>query len=99
MKNKRIVCCSLLILLMGMIYSPVQAQQKQDAQAVYHLDVKKSNLFWKAPKNRHNGFTLFGEADTGSENKVVMILHGPKGITRNVIQDRKGNIWIASWEG
>ena len=24
---------------------------------------------------------------------------GPNGITRNIIEDRKGNIWIASWEG
>lgn len=24
---------------------------------------------------------------------------GPNGIVRNIIQDRKGNIWIASWEG
>lgn len=25
--------------------------------------------------------------------------HGPRNITRNVLQDRKGNIWLASWEG
>jgi ligand-binding sensor domain-containing protein len=25
--------------------------------------------------------------------------HGPTSIVRNIIQDRKGNIWIASWEG
>jgi ligand-binding sensor domain-containing protein len=32
-----------------------------------------------------------------SENKEVITSHGL--ITRNIIQDRKGNIWIASWEG
>ncbi|GHN02441.1 hypothetical protein WSM22_39300 [Cytophagales bacterium WSM2-2] len=25
--------------------------------------------------------------------------NGPNSITRNIIQDRKGNIWMASWEG
>lgn len=34
-----------------------------------------------------------------SENKEVITSHGPETITRNIIQDRKGNIWIASWEG
>ncbi|WP_426672141.1 ligand-binding sensor domain-containing protein [Mucilaginibacter sp. McL0603] len=34
-----------------------------------------------------------------SENKEVITSHGPNRITRNIIQDRKGNIWIASWEG
>ena len=60
MKNKRNVFASIIILLAGVIYLPVLAQQKDDAQnAVYQLDVKKSTLFWKAPKNRHNGFILF----------------------------------------
>ena len=34
-----------------------------------------------------------------SENKGVITAHGPKWITRNVIQDRKGNIWIAAFDG
>ncbi|MEJ7681880.1 MAG: two-component regulator propeller domain-containing protein [Segetibacter sp.] len=34
-----------------------------------------------------------------SETKDVITSHGPNSITRNIIQDRKGNIWIASWEG
>jgi polyisoprenoid-binding protein YceI len=60
MKNKRNVFASIIILLAGVIYLPVLAQQKDGAQdAVYQLDVKKSKLFWKAPKNRHNGFILF----------------------------------------
>lgn len=25
--------------------------------------------------------------------------HGPKNITRNVLQDKKGNFWFATWEG
>jgi len=60
MKNKNNVLCGLIIMLAGVIYFPVLAQQKNGAQdVVYQLDVKKSKLFWKAPKNRHNGFILF----------------------------------------
>jgi hypothetical protein len=47
-------------MLAGVAYVPLLAQQKNDAQdVIYQLDVKKSKLFWKAPKNRHNGFILF----------------------------------------
>jgi len=50
MNNKRNVLSCLIILLAGVIYFPVQAQQKNGAQdVVYQLDVKKSKLFWKAP--------------------------------------------------
>jgi ligand-binding sensor domain-containing protein len=34
-----------------------------------------------------------------SETKGVITPHGPKWITRNIIQDRKGNIWIAAFDG
>jgi len=27
------------------------------------------------------------------------VISGPNSITRNIIQDRKGNIWLASWQG
>ncbi|SEO58911.1 Two component regulator propeller [Mucilaginibacter gossypiicola] len=33
------------------------------------------------------------------ETKEVSISHGPNRITRNIIQDRKGNIWIAAFDG
>src|SRR3984957_9514162 len=33
------------------------------------------------------------------ENKGVITSHGPKWITRNIIQDTKGNIWIAAFDG
>jgi len=60
MKNKKNGLSCLIILLAGVIYFPVQAQQKHDDKTViYQLDVKKSKLLWKAPKNRHNGFILF----------------------------------------
>jgi ligand-binding sensor domain-containing protein len=34
-----------------------------------------------------------------SENKGVSTSHGPKWITRKIIQDKKGNIWIAAFDG
>lgn len=68
MKNKRNVFYSLLIILAGVIYFPVQAQQKNGAQGVV-------------------------------ETKGVTAFQGPNSIVRTIKQDRKGNIWIASWEG
>ncbi|MGH2563287.1 MAG: two-component regulator propeller domain-containing protein, partial [Ginsengibacter sp.] len=43
--------------------------------------------------------TDFPTGNIKSESKDVITSYGPKSITRNIIQDRKGNIWIASWEG
>ena len=37
--------------------------------------------------------------NTRSETKDAIISHGPTNISRTIIQDRKGNLWIASWEG
>lgn len=34
-----------------------------------------------------------------SETKDVVNLSGPNEITRTIIKDRKGNIWMASWRG
>jgi len=34
-----------------------------------------------------------------SETQDVTQYSGPNRITRNIIQDRKGNIWMATWEG
>ena len=33
------------------------------------------------------------------DSKTIKSLHGPKSIVRNIIQDKKGDIWLASWEG
>ena len=34
-----------------------------------------------------------------SETKDIVTSYGPQRITRNIIQDRKGNIWIAAFDG
>ena len=33
------------------------------------------------------------------ETKGVITSHGPGSLVRKIVQDRKGNIWMASWEG
>jgi ligand-binding sensor domain-containing protein len=33
------------------------------------------------------------------ESTAITAAHGPQSITRNILQDKKGNIWLASWEG
>lgn len=68
MKTKRNDFYSLLIILAGVTYFPVQAQQKSGAKDVV-------------------------------ETKDTTTSHGPNSIVRTIKQDRKGNIWIASWEG
>jgi ligand-binding sensor domain-containing protein len=51
------------------------------------------------------GGIQFGEAQQKNvvpdaiETKDVSTSQGPKGIVRTIKQDRKGNIWITSWEG
>ena len=33
------------------------------------------------------------------ETSSIMTLNGPFSITRNILQDKKGNIWLATWQG
>ena len=33
------------------------------------------------------------------ESKAIASPYGPTDITRNVLEDSKGNIWLATWEG
>jgi hypothetical protein len=62
MKNKETVLNSVII-----IDPPAHARQEQGLQAViYQPDVKKSKLFPKAPKKRHNGFMLFNSGPLGN---------------------------------
>ncbi|PTS98761.1 histidine kinase [Pedobacter sp. HMWF019] len=68
MKNKKNVFYSLLIILAGVIYLPVLAQQKNGTRDVV-------------------------------ETKGIVNSPEPNRITRNIIQDKKGNIWIAAFDG
>ena len=59
-------------------------QEKTDSPKAAASQVKQS-----APE----GDPYFVEGDS------VNSLYGPTSITRNMIEDRQGNIWIATWEG
>jgi ligand-binding sensor domain-containing protein len=52
-------------------------------------------FFTSCGQNRKEGKKIM----INSETIGVITAHGPKRITRNVIQDRKGNIWIAGFDG
>lgn len=41
----------------------------------------------------------FPKESTNAESKDIVATYGPSSITRTIQQDRKGNIWFASWEG
>ena len=43
--------------------------------------------------------TDFPKDNIKSETKSIIISAGPRNTTRNIIQDRKGNIWIAAYDG
>ncbi|MBS1501082.1 MAG: histidine kinase [Bacteroidetes bacterium] len=49
--------------------------------------------------SKGKGKTELAKGDTASKNKEAVTSQGPKNITRNIIQDRKGNIWIAAFDG
>lgn len=36
---------------------------------------------------------------TFMESKAITTSYGPRNITRNMLQDKNGNLWFASWEG
>lgn len=39
------------------------------------------------------------DAQDSVQTKNILTAQGPKGIVRTIKQDKKGNIWITSWEG
>jgi ligand-binding sensor domain-containing protein len=43
--------------------------------------------------------TRLAAGNTKSQTKDVITYSGPKTITRNIIQDRKGNMWVAAFDG
>ncbi|MFS4492186.1 two-component regulator propeller domain-containing protein [Maribacter sp. 2308TA10-17] len=59
----------------------------------------------KAPEKVTAPIPKEAEADTldfdpyFTESKSITSDYGPNSITRNILQDRNGNIWFATWEG
>src|ERR1044072_4313423 len=104
MKNKRNVLYSLIIMLAGAIYFPVQAQQKNGAQnTVETKDVSSShgpNSFVRTIKRDRKGniwlvsnegiFRYDGKSFTNITSKVSLARFW------DVLEDRKGNLWFAT---
>lgn len=40
-----------------------------------------------------------GEDPYFTETQYITSAHGPRSITRGIIQDKSGNVWMATWEG
>lgn len=54
-----------------------------------------SVFFASCGQNQTEAKTIIINAETNG----VVTAYGPKTITRNIIQDRKGNIWVAAFDG
>lgn len=104
MKNKRNVFYSLLIILAGVIYFPVQAQQKNGVQDVvetkYVTTSRGPNSIVRTIKQDTKGniwiaswegiFKYDGKSFTNITSKVSSARFF------SVLEDRKGNFWFAS---
>lgn len=62
-------------------------QKKTEASKVSELETKQAEL------NPSEMGPYFIESDT------ITSAYGPNSITRNILQDKKGNVWFATWEG
>ncbi|WP_217277426.1 two-component regulator propeller domain-containing protein [Pedobacter foliorum] len=104
MKNKRNVLYSLIIMLTGVIYFPVQAQQKNDAQdAVETKDVSTSqgpNRMVRTIKQdrRGNIWLASTEGIIRYDGKLFTNITSKAMQARffSVLEDKKGNFWFAS---
>jgi ligand-binding sensor domain-containing protein len=54
-------------------------------------------VFYTSCRGQNN--TDLSKENSKSETKDITSSHGPIGITRNIIQDTKGNIWMAAFDG
>ena len=64
-----------------------------------HVHVYVLLMFVFCTSCKEQNKTELPKDDFKSETKDVIPSYGPNSVTRTVKQDRKGNIWIASWEG
>lgn len=78
--------CSVILLFLSM--SSCKGQNKTDS-----------------PQTKENSYIPIEEITTPDidpyfvESKTVTSPYGPTDITRNILEDSKGNIWLATWEG
>src|SRR5688500_17497960 len=64
-----------------------------------HVHVYALLMFVFCTSCKEQNKTKLPKDDFKSEIKDVIPSYGPNSVTRTIKQDRKGIIWIASWEG
>lgn len=87
MKNTRIIYS---LLLASFLILSCKGVEKTEPATKNTKPVKIENFPQIDPANQDPYFI---------ETETTTSLNGPKSITRNMIQDSKGNIWLATWEG
>ncbi|MCX2429531.1 ligand-binding sensor domain-containing protein [Pedobacter sp. GR22-10] len=104
MKNNRNFCYSLLIILAGGIYLPVQAQQKKDAQDVIETKVLNishapNSIVRTIKQDRHGNIWMASWAGVIKyDGKSFSNITGKVSPARffSILEDRMGNFWFAS---
>ena len=66
---------------------------KNKRNVLYSLIIIRAGVIYFPVKAQQKNGAITPETKNGSTST------GPNRITRNIIQDRNGNIWIASWDG
>ncbi|WP_029284582.1 two-component regulator propeller domain-containing protein [Pedobacter sp. R20-19] len=104
MKNKRNVFYSLLIIMVGVTYFPLLAQQKSSVQNV--IETKNvttsygpNSIVRTIKQDRHGNIWLAsGEGIIRYDGKVFTNMTSKENSVRffSVLEDRKGNFWFAS---
>jgi len=61
----------------------------------YHLLIVLAAVIYSPAKAQQKN----DAKDAAETKEVTTTAQGPKGIARTIKQDRKGNIWIAAWQG
>ena len=64
-----------------------------------HVSVYALLMFVFCTSSKGQNKAELPKDDIKSETKTVITSHGPNTITRTIMQDRKGNIWIAAFDG
>lgn len=77
------------MLLLHLSMSCNKASQKR--QPISAAPVPPANTTTQKPLIDHDPFF--------TPNPIITSEEGPKSITRNILEDRQGNIWLATWEG
>ena len=82
-----------ILFLLSFIFS-CNGQQKIE-QPKESIDKADKSTEAETPEQNY----IFEKDPYFSGTQIVHSTHGPKSITRNIIQDRKGDFWLATWEG